>query len=429
LIEAGIDPYDFEKDVIFYNLSKERPPRALKNLLFLAGEDKRKKVNNARSRSIILKYIFDRDNQDLDYFAVNYKQKLRRLIRHALGKQDLHKVLNGDEKIFNKFIGKYNENAFPVLLHIFDKDISSGKTHTYFKKVSQYQALKQSAIDGNIQAFKKYAKGMPHRTVMGFRNFYKLDVDLSDVYKNAQLSTKDKIQMQSASKKAGAKVAVNYYKQDLYDLWKIYYHKVLTNDLTDTKEILDAITDQSARMEKIDIGKCCVIIDASESMIGSDERKFHPFLTALSIVSVLDNVDEVFIEGGMPIQKGPAGSLVLPSGSTKLWKPLLKIASKDVQNVIIISDGYENDLKGMFQHTYDFLKKKGVKLNLMHINPVLSTKAKSGTTRRLISDVDPMSVDNYKFLETKLIFDRMIEGSEIVKKLLIQKYTKLLGGA
>jgi hypothetical protein len=89
LVPEGLS-FDYETKVLKYNLQKERVPRALKNLLLLAGEEKQKRINNTRTRKLILDYIFNRDNTSLDGLAVNYKGKLKVLIRHALGKQDLY---------------------------------------------------------------------------------------------------------------------------------------------------------------------------------------------------------------------------------------------------------------------------------------------------------------------------------------------------
>ena len=89
-------PEDFESNIVKYNLAKlseTKFARALKNLMMLTGEEGFVKVNNARTRKLILEYIFSRENKHLDSIAVNFKSKLRKLVRHALGKQTLYKIL------------------------------------------------------------------------------------------------------------------------------------------------------------------------------------------------------------------------------------------------------------------------------------------------------------------------------------------------
>ena len=274
-------------------------------------------------------------------------------------------------------------------------------------------------------------KGMPNRTVMGFRNTYKVPIEKSEVYEKAKMGNKEALQMESAVKRSGATKAkkVNYKEQDIYDLWKAFYFKVLSGDPDNVDKIMDGIEYRSSKMDRMDIGDCVVIIDASRSMAGSEERKLHPFLTSLSILSVLDNVKDVIYVGGKRVEtptEDPV-SVVIPCNHTDLWRGLTEAVITKVPNIIVISDGYENTVKGMFEHTYNHFKGAGYHFNLMHLNPVFSADAKTGTSRRLTADTKPLPVSNYKFLETELVFDRMLENREVVKTLLVNKYHKLLG--
>lgn len=425
LIPEGLS-FDFESKVIKYNLTNERTPRALKNLLMLAGGEKRGRVNNAKSRKIILEFIFSRGHKDLDNLAVNYKGKLKTLIKHALGKQDLFKILNGDQKLFDKWIGRYYQEAIPVIYYLFDKKAPENKVFLDFQKISKCQKLKEAAINGDVVNFKKYMKGLPQRTVIGFRNTYKVPIELADVYEKAKMSNRESLQMEAAVKKTGTKVKVNYKAQDIYDLWKAFYFKVHSGDNSNLNKITEAIEYQSNRANKIDIGEAVVIIDASRSMIGSEKRPMHPFLTSLSILSILDNIKDVIYVGGKTFEVEDI-NIKSPGGATDLWRGLVEAVITGAKNILVISDGYENAVKGMFDHVYKHFKQSGYKFELMHINPVFSADAKSGTTRKLTDDITPLPVTNYKFLETEFIFNKMIENREVVKGLLINRYKKLIG--
>jgi hypothetical protein len=236
--------------------------------------------------------------------------------------------------------------------------------------------------------------------------------------------------MEAAVKRSGAKPVkeINYKTQDIYDLWKAFYFKIMNGDGENLDKIMDAIDHQSTKMNRLDIGKCTVIIDASRSMEGSEERKLHPFLTSLSILSVLDNVEDVIYVGGKRIEvpmEDPL-SVVVPHNSTDLWRGLTEAVITGTKNIVVLSDGYENTIKGMFEHTYNYFKESGYEFNLLHLNPVFSADAKSGSSRRLTSDTTPLPVSSYKFLETELIFNRMIEHRDMVKGLLVNKYKELL---
>lgn len=431
VVPAGM-AFDYENKVIQYNLSKEKIPRAMKNLLMLTGEEGFKRINNSRSRKIILEYLFNRELKEIEGLAINYKSKMKKLIRHALGKQDLYKILNGDTALFRKWIGRYNAKALPVVYHIFDMEPPRVGLSTRLPKIEQYWDLRNAAREQDVEKFRALMVGMPNRTVMGFRNTFKVPIDKAEVYETAKMSDREQLQSEAAMKRSGATKrakSINYKNQDIYDLWKAFYFKVLTGDGENIDKIMDGIDFQSQRMSRLDIGKCVVIIDASRSMEGSDERKLHPFLTSLSILSVIDNIEDVIYVGGKRVRTPTEDpmSIVIPQNNTDLWRGLTEAVLIGAPNIVVISDGYENTVKGMFEHTYNHFKNSGYEFNLIHLNPVFSADAKKGTARQLTADTKPLPVSSYKFLETELIFNRMIEQREVVKNLLIAKYKQLIG--
>jgi hypothetical protein len=427
LIPQGL-AIDYERNVILHNLKRERTPRALKNLLMLTGGEGMRKVNNARTRKIILEFIFNRDHESLDNLAVNYKGKLKKLVRHALGLQTLSRIVDhGDEKLFNKWIGRYHPNALPVMLYLFDKEFPQEMVMAYYKKIDQVLHLKEAAINDDVKAFEKYMKGLPYLTVLGYRNTYKVTIDKADLMEKSKMTDRQALQMQTASKRSGAKVKVNYNKQSIYDLWKIYYHKLMNADTSDLKTIEQALDTKHSTAEKIDIGKVTVIVDASKSMSGSEKRPLHPFLTSLSILSVLDNIEDVIYVGGQPIDVN-GNQIAIPGGATDLWRGLIEAVVTDAEKIIVVSDGYENSVKGMFEHAYNHFKNSGFNFELIHINPVMSADASKGTTRQLVPDIKPLPVAAPEFLETELIFNKMIENRDLVKQLLVNKYQKMIGG-
>ena len=197
------------------------------------------------------------------------------------------------------------------------------------------------------------------------------------------------------------------------------------------KEVLEAIAFRDGKTEKLDLGgKTVVVVDASRSMMGSTERAMHPFLTALSVLSTIDSLkgEDVIFVGGKWVKTSIGTPAIIPMNHTDMWRGLVKAVKTGADNIVIISDGYENAVKGMFEHTYNYFKESGYKFNLIHFNPVFSAESKSGTARQLAKDIKPLPLTDYKFIETELIFNRMIENREMVKKILVNKYQKLLGG-
>jgi len=432
LVAVGLDP-DFEKKIIEFNLSKQKMARALKNLLMLAGGELHSRVNNSRTRKIILEFLFNRDNKELDSLSVNFKNKLAKLIRHALGKQDLHNILNGDMSLFQKKIGRYNKHAFPVICHLFNRlPLPGGEVRGHFPQIDTYWQAKTAAFMGDIEEFEKLIINLPWRVAMGFRNSYQLAIDKSKIMGTSKMSNKEELTMEAAVKRSGAKARkINYKAQDLYDLWKALYFKHATNEKENVEQISEAIDEKTMKLSKLDFGEgCVVVLDASHSMFGSDKRPMHPLLTGICIIAAIENVEDVFIVGGKwKSLEGSDLKVIFPSGASPIWRGLVDAVATGAKNIIFISDGYENSVDGMFDNIYKHYKNTGHEFNIVHINPVFSAEAKSGTGRKLTNDVTPMPVGNYKYLETEFIFNQMLENTEAVKQLLVQKYKKLIGGS
>lgn len=434
IVPDGLDA-EFERKVVMYNLQRvanEQMARAIKNLLMLAGGERHERVNNSRTRNVILEFIFNRDNRELDSLAINFKSKLNKLVRHALGKQDLFKILNGDAKVFQKKIGKFNKHALPVVCHLFNTTPSSTGVRGHFPQIDAYWKAKTAAATGNVKEFKKLINILPWRVCMGFKNSYKLPIDNSEILGQSKMSQKETLTTQAAVKRSGAKKRkINYNAQDLYDLWKALYFKMATDDLDDIEKISAAINDKTEKLKKIDLGDCVVVLDASHSMFGSDQRPMHPFLTGLCIASSIDNVQQMIVVGGKwkDLNGDPEKRVVFPANASPLWRGLVDAVVTETPNIVVISDGYENAVKGMFEHVYKHFKDTGYKFNVIHINPVFAADSKSGTTRKLAEDVTPMPVGSYKYLETEFIFNQLLDNTEAVKQLLVNKYKQLIGGA
>jgi hypothetical protein len=435
LVPIGLDA-DFEKKIIMYNLdkiAKESMARAIKNLLFLVGEERAKKVNNSRTRKIILEFIFARDPQSLDELAVNYKSKLAQLVRHALGKQELFNVLSEKPHAFRKNLGSFilGIQGMPVLFHLFDRDIpdiSKGNIQVYFPKIASYKDAQNAAKSGDLEAFKKLIPVLPFRTMMGFRNTYKLNIEKSEIMGKSKMSGRESLKMESAVKRSGAQDRkVNYDNQELLDLFKAMYNKITKNEKDNAEKIAEAIDKKIDKIEKIDLGKTVIVLDASHSMVGNTERPLHPFLTSLCIAQCFDNLDIVAVIGGKQVEiEGTDIVSIVPANGTELWRGLVKAYERKPETIIVISDGYENTIKGMANHVYKHFKNK---CKLIHINPVFSADATSGTVRRIFEDIEPMPVADYKYIETQFIFNQIMDRTDVVKKMLIQKYQKLIGGA
>ena len=423
---------NFETKTVMFNLSRETTTRSLKNLLMLTGaKDQKgkpylKRVNNARTRKIILSYLFDRSQKSLEDLAVKYKSKVRRLVQHALGKQNVYKLLLGDDKTFRRFFGEKNKKAYPILLHLFNQQYDNKGYH--YPKVEAYYELREAARKKDLLKFRGVVlkELIPYEVVVGFRNTYKLDVSLKNLLEKAVMSDKQKLQMESAARTEGVELEINYQKYDLYDLWKIFYFKVFNKDYENIQLVVDALKLKSKEKMGFNFGDTVVIFDCSESMKGSEKRPLHPFLTGLAAISTLQDVTHVEYVGGKHIEvKGSDWNKVItPSGSTNLWRALIRAVLRNPETIVVISDGYENVVKGLFEEVYYHFRKLDFNFKLFHFNPVFASEV--GGARKLAEDVKPMILSDYKFLETNCMFQMLQSDREQVKQFLVSRYQTLI---
>jgi len=422
---------DFETKTIMFNLSKETTTRSLKNLLMLTGAKDQegklflRRVNNARTRKVILSYLFDRSQKSLEDLAVKYKSKMRRLVQHALGKQNVHKLLSDDAKTFRRFFGD-DKKVYPVLLHLFNRPYASSGYS--YPKIETYYEMRQAAKDRDFEGFTKAVskREIPYEVVLGFRNTYRLNIPLKGLLEKSVLSTRQKLQMESAAREKGVELELDYQKYDLYELWKVFYFKVLNKDYENIQLVLDALKLKSQEKIEFDFGETVVIFDCSESMKGSEKRPLHPFLTGLATISTLRNVTHVEYVGGkhIKVEEGPQDKAIFPSGSTNLWRALIRAILRNPETIVVISDGYENVIKGLFGEVYNHFRDLGFNFKMLHLNPVFASEV--GGARKLAEDVKPMVLTDYKFLETDCMFKMLQSDRGQVERFLVSKYQNLI---
>jgi len=148
----------------------------------------------------------------------------------------------------------------------------------------------------------------------------------------------------------------------------------------------------------------------------------------MCLLSTINNLDSIHFVGGKKVEiPGTPYSAMVASGSSPLWRGLVDAVLTGAKTIVVISDGYENAIKGMFNHVYNHFKSLEKDFDLIHINPVFSADAKSGTTRALVEGDNPLPVANYKHIETEFIFRKMLDHTEMVKSLLVGRYQKMIG--
>ncbi|MFW5962321.1 MAG: hypothetical protein ACOCQR_01785 [bacterium] len=422
-----------EDVIILYNLRNMPTARAIKNLLFLAGRKDGldfARVNNTRTRKIIVNYIFGRDDQSLEYLILKYRKKIRKLLKHSLGYSDLMRIVHqgkGYKKQFNKYF-KAIDNASSswfnykriqsILAFLCNIEI---EVVYKFDKFNLYKDLVSLAKKGDSEAFQLKIEANPNiipiETLEGLRNCFQLDVSLKNITENSNMSNKQKLRRQRSSKKRDVNVQVDYKKMSLYDLIKYTFSQAEDEGEINEQELFEAIEYRKEKEQlKTNLGdNVVVIIDKSDSMKGSKQRPLHPIVNALSIAYTLGDV--TILEAG-------DNEGVFPQGDTCLATSLIEAVKLNPDTIVVISDGFENRVKGLFNHVYQELKARDYRFNLIHINPIYAANQKSTS---LVKDIEPIAVDNNRMFETHLTLTLLEEKPELARELFITKLKNIMG--
>lgn len=362
---------EIENALITHTLFNENITHALKVLLRLKDQ----RINNNRTSKIILEFLFKRGN--IDMISIKYKNKVKDLLIHALGLSTIHKILNRESegmRKFNKLIRIYNNPYdFEVIEFVFDK--KSEFRSAYFK---EYVQVREMFKTNTVNLSKKTE--IPIEVLEGFNSFYKRNINLASLFTVANVSDKQKIQKQNTVIKHSndmMEIKIDLTKYSILDLFKYMYNKkdITVNEVNECNAIINQkAQDIRLNLENneffVNLENTAVIVDCSDSSNGSKETKLHPLFKKLAMARIFKSSikDNIILVGGNEKENG----LVYPMGDTNLSKGLLESVKRGFENVLVLSDGFEN--VGSFDKVYKQLKSIGFNINAIHFNPVFSPK-------------------------------------------------------
>lgn len=413
---------DIESALIHNALFNENITRGIKMLLSL----KHSRINNARTTNVILDFIFNRGNTD--FIAIKYKRKIKDLIIHAYGLPTVYSILNREKKGLSKFkstVGAFNN---PFALEVFDFvfDVDKEYSSPYLKEYTRVRNLFKNGQ--RVELSKEIP--LPIEVLTGFNNFFKTNLDILSLISHANVSDKQKIQMQNTVKRHSnnqVEIVIDLNKYSLMELCKYLYSKTdITKD--EINECIEVIESKALEIRKsiennflTDIDKTAIIVDLSDSHFGSDETKLHPMFKNLSLAQVFQNEQEnnIFYVGGTVNDK----VLVEPSGDTNLTKPLLEAAKSGFKDIIVLSDGFENVYS--FDKALKQLKRIGYNLNVTHFNPVFSPR--NFSFKSITDEAVAIPFTDVSDLEDMMLFYQLNTDREVFKKIMRKKIeTELL---
>lgn len=338
------------------------------------------RVNNARSRKLILRTILGHDN--LPWIAVKYRAKVRAALEHAWGKKNAG--------VIRAILGKYRPDWADYEESFIQKNVfrfmPDWKTENAEKWRSRLEAV--SFVLGNTGAsprtpfltdilrayvnaptdFNALSK-LPPEVAEGFRAKYHPGRTVGQVLEVTQdkATGKQAARMVAAAEKQGVEVTFNPDALSAAELYVYAYERGMTEEIS---QALYRKAQKAAQAWPIrGVAHVAVIVDASYGMRGSDTQKWRPIAAAMALADMLMETgeSEIYFAGGREIN-----GLQYPEGPTDLAPALLEALEDGAELVYLISDGYENAPAGRVAEVMALVRQAGITTPVYQLNPVFA---------------------------------------------------------
>lgn len=397
-----------------YSLSSEQEGKLLaylsrsmepQRLLKLFGKLRKSRVNNRRTRSLIIRSILM--SPKLDYWAIKYRWKLRQALEHAWNKRTtgiLTRILakkygpgqmagldDKEESILGNAIDKY----------VFESRFNAGQIrqcvafilgHENRMTVPILKLYKQARTD------LEKGKGLPKENLFYLRSRFHKDLGKDQVYEISKpaMTSRQKMQTQKAAKKAGVAVEFDPRQSDSVKLY-IYAYEMGMDD--SIRQALDQKARRTAGALLTSHKKVGILVDASESHQGDKTQALRPIAIALATRDMLvASAEQSWVEYASGSRKD---GLVYPCGETALGRPLVRLLKHEPDAVYVISDGYENAPSGEFDETVRKVRSLGIRTPIYHVGPVMA--AESGGLRELSDEVRSLPISQPEGMATAIL--------------------------
>lgn len=409
--------------MLLQRLVQDLPPQRMLNTFL---ELKSKKVNNARTRRIILSVLLN--SPKLELWSVKYRRKIKEVLVHGWGERTSSIIKN----ILQKNAVSRDEKENAILKEKLEKYlVGSANKEKVFSAVSFVLGNTTDAKLGLHKAFStaktdiNAGRILPYEVLEGIRSTYHKNVTNAEVLvltKN-QLSQTQKLVFQRKAEEQ--KVEISFNPAD-YDAAKLYIYAYERGMTQEVKDALQQKAQKLAANLPVNFGKTGILVDNSASMQGNDTQKMHPMAIALATKDVLVAASEeahiVFTQNGS--EEIETSGLTNCTGATSIGEKLVELLALNLDSIFIISDGYENAPSGRVYEVLRAAKFLGIETPIIHINPVMAAEAKG--VRKLSPEINTFPLNRPEALGIGLIKSILTLDIEKGVSLLFGKCVPLL---
>ena len=387
---------------VLSNLGENGIPYVLRMFVEL----KNLRVNNERTRKIVLGYVWGQTN--LEFYSMKYRNKIAEVLRHVYGRRKTSILVSiaqrqarmsalvlteKERSILHENIVKYFDgDAITALkLFLFIMKADEGVDFSGFDLLSEYQTAKTDITK---------VKRVPEEVLLGlisntthpqYSLMWSTETKRKDtmalIRKNVEVtSVNQQIRQTKSTSKLGVDKVVDMSKAtDFMALYKTGFENGFT------REIGKAI-DELAEKKKIkgffyqNVG---IVVDESQSMTGhKQESKNTPR-------AIADFTAKVLIKS-----TNNKGIIERTDGfSTDLASAFINLVKRENVNnpfdaFFIITDGYENSYDGLLDEVVSIYKTEtGRDVPVFQISPITGSEM-DGNVRNLGKDIVTMAINN-----------------------------------
>jgi len=332
-------------------------------------------INNARTRRIVLRYIFNARN--LELWSVKYRSKLDVILRYMWGLKTynvLKKILvkkksseltsadkRGIQQYITSFVNGNEQRKRDVVQCI--SFILGRRTYLTLPMLKAFQQAKKDITKGSI---------LPMEVLEGLATTFHpstTKADILNLTKHTSMTNKQKRLVQKTAKKAGVKVAFDPFAQPMVELY-IYAMEMGWDEKIGAA--LKTKAKKAALALPFKYSRVGILVDDSNSSRGSSTQKLKPLAISLATRDMIRYTAEkatICTTSGRP---SIVGKPVKPVGETDLATPLIKLLEDEVDAVYVISDGYENAPAGRFAEVLELVRGIGCPTPIYQMSPIAS---------------------------------------------------------
>lgn len=353
-------------------LTETLPPQRMINMYVGLT---RQRVNTARARKLVLRSVLN--SRRLEWWAVKYRSKLAKILRHAWGER-MFGILGA---ILAKPAADRNAKERGILDVAISRYLSGGVRHATVYECVGFIAGAESTV--TVPLLKSFTeakrnldkgRGLPYEVLEGIRSRYHPQTPNERVLAlTAQsLTAGQRKGMQRKAREQEVAVAFNPAQYTAEELYGYAYTMGMTPEI---QLELKRKAAAAARKMQVRYRTLGIVVDGSQSMLGSETQPYRPMAIALALRDVLHAASErtsiVYAGSGTSFVHG----LLQPGGDTSLAEGLAAVLQSQPDAVMLLTDGYENAPAGRVHEVMRVARRLGVRTVVTQMTPVFAAEA------------------------------------------------------